>query len=297
MEKEIEALRKVPLFADFPDPALKKFSETFKRSSYEAGGIIFREGSEGDTLFILVSGRVVIEKKLDRDGGSFKPLAVLSAGEFFGEMSVLEKQVRFAQARAEEASSLYEIGREEFFSFIRNNPENGIAIFTEIVRVIARRLQHTSSELTMLFDMSRLIMRDHRSAADFIRRTVEEVSIYFDGAWNFRGYVYDPFNDEFERVVSKEAFADGGGDGVGWTPGADSGWTGTSSYRMVCRAHGKPAGYVVFSKASPVSEQERNSLTTIFDTVSCIMGSAIENIEHRTEAAMLEKLKTQKSSI
>lgn len=296
MENEMEALRKVPLFANFSDAMLEKFSSTFRRSSYGAGDIVFKEGSEGDTLFILVSGQVAIEKKLDEAGSSFKQLAILSEGEFFGEMAVLGSQVRFAQARVEKPSALYEVRRSEFFKFVKDQPENGIAIFTEIVRVISKRLQHTSSELTMLFDMSRLVLREHRSAAEFIRRSVEEISIYFEGAWNFRGYAYNQFNDEFEPVVAKESFA--GEPAGGETAGnPDSGWLNDSSYRMVCRANGKPAGYIVFARSSPVSNYERNNLSTIFSTVSYIMGSAIENIDHRTEAAMLEKLKAQKNYI
>jgi CRP-like cAMP-binding protein len=296
MENETDVLRKVPLFANFPQATLEEFSATFKRAAYGAGKIIFKEGSEGDTLFILVSGQVAIEKKLDEEGTRFKQLAILSDGEFFGEMAVLENQARFAQARAEKDSSLYEIKRSEFFGFIKDHPANGIAIFTEIVRVIAKRLQHTSSELIMLFDMSRLVLQEHKSAAEFIKRTVEEIGIYFEGDWNFRGYAYNQFNEEFDPVVVKEAFQ---GERAEGEPAGrpDSGWLSGSSYRMVCTAHGRPAGYIVFTNSSDVSNYEKNNLATIFNTIASIMGSAIENINHRTEAAMLEKLNMQKNSI
>jgi CRP-like cAMP-binding protein len=296
MDKDTDLLRKIPLFGNFSDAMLAEFSAAFKRSSYKAGDIIFREKSEGDTLFIIVSGRIAIEKALDEEGGSFKPLAVLSDGEFFGEMSVLENQTRFAQARAETEASLYGIKRSEFFNFIKDHPENGIAVFTEIVRVIAKRLQHTSSELTMLFDLSGLVLRDHKSAAGFIRSAVEDIRIYFEGAWNFYGYAYNQFNDEFDAVVAKEAFPrEPAAAEIKGRP--EGGWLSESSYLMVCLAHGKPAGYIVFSKSSGVSSYEKNNLSTIFNTISSIMGSAIENIEHRTEAVLLEKLKMQRDSI
>jgi len=295
MDKETENLKQVPLFRNFSDEMVREFAATFRKSAYKAGEIIFKEKSEGDTLFILLSGQVAIEKGLDETGANFKQLAILSDGEFFGEMSVLEKQTRFAQARAEKDVSLYEIKRDEFFDFIKGHPENGIAIFTEIVRVIAKRLQHTSSELTMLFDMSRLVLRDHKSPAEFIERTIKEICIYFEGAWNFYGYAYNPFNDEFDPVVVKESFSGPAPEEVKGEP--VNGWLGASSYSMVCRAHGKPAGYIVFSKASGVSNYEKNNLSTIFNTISSIMGSAIENIDHRMEAELLEKLKKQRYSI
>jgi CRP-like cAMP-binding protein len=296
MSKETEELKKVPLFGNFSDAMLGEFAASFRRSSYKAGDIIFEEKSAGDTLFILISGQVVIEKGMDETGETFKQLAILSDGEFFGEMAVLEDQNRFARARAGKDSSLYEIKRSELFGFVKEHPENGIAVFTEIVRVLSKRLQHTSSELTMLFDMSRLVLQDHKSAAEFIERTVKEIGIYFEGSWNFYGYAYNQFNDEFDAVAVKESF--GQDPSVREIKGElVNGWKGESGYLMVCRAHGKPAGYVLFLKSSGVSHYEKNNLSTIFNTISSIMGSAIENIEHRTEAALLEKLKTQRYTI
>jgi len=291
-DKNIEILKTIPLFRNFSDTMLEEFSGTFKRVSYKAGGVIFKEKSVGDTLFIIAAGRVVIEKGLDETGAEFKQLAILTDGEFFGEMCVLENQTRFAQARAESDTSLYEIRRDELFKFIKVNPENGSAIFTELVRVLSKRLQHTSSELTMLFDMSNLVMREFRSAAEFIKLTVSEISIYFEGDWSFNGYSYNQFNEEFDEVVSKGEHPGGEAKGA-----LESGWVGGSSYLMVFTTHGRPAGYVIFSKASGISNYEKNNLTTIFNTISSIMGSAIENIDTRTEAALLQKLKAQKYTI
>ena len=302
MDNETELLKKIPLFRNFSDSMLAQVSRTFKRTSYKPGDVIFKEKSAGDTLFIIAAGQVVIEKGLDDTGSEFKPLAILADGEFFGEMSVLEKQTRFAQARAEKDSSLYEIKREELFKFIRENPENGAAIFTELVRVLAKRLQHTSSELTMLFDMSNLVLREYKSAADFIRLTVEDICIYFEGDWSFHGYSYNQFNDEFDIVVSKGAGAPAAEEAKG--PPFDSaqgrlksGWVSDTSFRMVFTTHGKPAGYITFSKASGITSYEKNNLATIFNTISSIMGSAIENIDTRAEAALLQKLKAQRYTI
>ena len=294
MDNEKEILKKIPLFRNFSDAMLAEFSRTFKRNSYKAGDVIFKEKSVGDTLFIIAAGQVVIEKGMDDTGSEFKPLAILADGEFFGEMSVLEKQTRFAQARAERDSSLYEIKRDEFFKFVKENPENGAAIFTELVRVLAKRLQHTSSELTMLFDMSNLVMRDFKSAAEFIKLTVENICIYFEGDWAFQGYSYNQFNDEFDNVVSKGG---AGAEAEAAKVALKSGWVTEASYRMVFTTHGKPAGYITFTKASGVSNYEKNNLTTIFNTIASIMGSAIENIDTRAEAALLQKLKAQRYTI
>jgi len=312
MDQETEILKKIPLFANFSDAMLEEFSRTFKRVAYKAGDVVFREKSVGDTLFIIAAGQVVIEKGLDEAGKDFKPLAILADGEFFGEMSVLENQTRFAQARAEKDTSLYEIKRDELFGFIKKNPENGSAIFTELVRVLSKRLQHTSNELTMLFDMSNLVLKEYKSAAEFIKQTVENICIYFEGNWTFQGYSYNQFNEEFDIVISK------GSAGTAEAPKGPlkSGWVSPSSYLMVFTTHGRrdplqgnlptggnrnavppTAGYVTFTKSSAISNYEKNNLTTIFNTISSIMGSAIENIDTRAEAALMQKLKAQRYTI
>ncbi|MBI4655334.1 MAG: cyclic nucleotide-binding domain-containing protein [Elusimicrobia bacterium] len=149
-EKRTENLKEIQLFSKLSDSDLGDFLRTFKKISYKTGAVIFKEGSAGETFFIIASGAVVIEKKLDKEGKKFKQLALLKKGDFFGEMAVLEKQPRFAQARALQDIVLYELDRNKLFDFIKKSPEAGADMLIEIIRVILRRLQSTSNELLML---------------------------------------------------------------------------------------------------------------------------------------------------
>lgn len=296
MGTDIDKLKEVAMFRNFSPAMLEEFAKSFKQTSYEKDAVIFKERSEGDTLFIILAGEVVIEKGLDDIGKDFKQLAILSKGEFFGEMAVLEGGMRFAQARASVDTVLYEIKRAECFRFVKEHPEAGIGIFTEIMKSTSKRLQHTSSELTMLFDMANLIMADHPSAGEFVKKTVEEISIYFEGSWNFDGYLYNQFNEEYDPVVSKETFS--GGPGKKPLSGKpQSGWLDDSAYLLAFSVNSRPLGYIVFAKSAPLAEREKNNLVTAFNTIGSILSSAIQNIEHRTEAALLLKLKTQKNYI
>ena len=69
------------------------------------------------------------------------------------------------------------------------------------------------------------------------------------------------------------------------------------TYTLACSRRGKALGYIRFSRSSDVSNYEKNNLGTIFNTISSIISSAMENIEHRVEAEMLLKLKNQKHLI
>ncbi|HAT72010.1 MAG TPA: hypothetical protein DCS63_04265 [Elusimicrobia bacterium] len=291
---DIEKLKGTALFRDLSDAMLAEFSGYFKRTAYKSGDVIFKEKSTGSTLYIIVEGEVVIEKGMDEEGREFKTLAILSGGDFFGEMAVIEGAARFAQARATREVSVYEVGRGEFYSFIKEHPDTGINIFSAIMRTVFRRLQHTSSELTMLFDMSRLLLVTHSSPAAFLSAVMENIPIYLEGAWNIKAYVYNRFNEEYEQVYARETFRK---DLPALPPGAESGWLDDKAYLMVCAAEGRPLGCAVFERSEGLSGVEKNNLATIFNTISSILGSAMTNIEHQAEAAMLEKLRKTKNTI
>lgn len=144
---ELENLRTMPFFSGFSDIAFAKFFKAFNMLSLGKGDVLFREGAEGDTFFIILSGEIVIEKKVDKGGGKFKKLALMNRGDFFGEMAVLESQPRFAQARAMQDSELVELNRQRLLEFIKDCPQEGAGLLIEITRTILGRLRHTSNEL------------------------------------------------------------------------------------------------------------------------------------------------------
>ncbi len=291
---EIEKLKEISLFRNLSESMLGEFAGYFKKASYSADQVVFKEKSVGDTLYIVVDGEVVIEKAMDEEGREFKTLAILASGDFFGEMAVIEGQVRFAQARAARDTALFEVDRQKFFSFIKEHPETGISIFSEITRTVFRRLQHTSSELTMLFDLSRMLLVPHKSPAEFLSAVMNEIRIYFEGAWNVKAYAYNMFNEEYEEVYSREGFV------APQRPLAarpESGWEDDHRYVLACSSEGRRLAAAVFERSEKLSSVEKNNLATIFNTISSIVGSAMVNIEHQAEAAMLAQLKKSKNMI
>ena len=290
---DIEKLKTVTLFKGLSEAMLLEFAGFFTETAYESGTVVFRERSEGDSLFIIVDGEVTIEKAMDEADREFKALAILPAGDFFGEMAVLENQTRFAQARASKDSSLYEISRERFFSFIKDHPETGITIFSAIMRTMLRRLKHTSNELTMLFDLSRQLMAEHKSPSAFLASVMEEMRPYLEGQWNIDAYIYNMYNEEFESAYAHTAFPQG--EEARKLPSRpENGWLNANTYLMTCLDGRKLLACAMLSRSEPASELEKNNLATIFNTISSIIGSAMVNIEHQAEAAMLAKLKQAK---
>ena len=99
----------------------------------EPGEVLFREGEAGDTMYVLQSGAVRITKTVK---GEEKTLAILGAGEFFGEMAILNAKPRNATAIVEEPSRVLVLGARTFEQMVVSNAE----IAVRMVKKLARRL-------------------------------------------------------------------------------------------------------------------------------------------------------------
>ncbi|MEA3306536.1 MAG: cyclic nucleotide-binding domain-containing protein [Elusimicrobiota bacterium] len=295
-EEDFKRLKEISMFKSFDDDKLKEFFKTFKQNKYKAGDIVFKEGDAGSTLFILLEGEIVIEKKLDEEGEEFKQLAILSSGEFFGEMAVIEEKPRTAQARACADTLSYELNHADFFNFIKKQPETGIPFLVEITKTVLRRLQNTSNELTMLFDLSKFVMEDHDSSKEFLTKAAGEIAPYLDGIWNIDAYSYNQFNEEYDAVLSQEKFKEENKIKISDSQ-VKPGWLNERAYVAVFSLKDKKLGYIIFSKETNLSNFEKNNLSTIFNTISSILASAMENIDHKAELLLMEKLKEKKYTI
>jgi CRP-like cAMP-binding protein len=116
----------------------KKLSRTYK-----AGTVLFREGEPGANMFVIQSGSVQITRWV---GGQEAVLAVLPAGEFFGEMSIINNRPRSATATMIEDGLLLEIDGKTFEAMIRGNAE----IAVRMVKKLADRLEQANRQIEML---------------------------------------------------------------------------------------------------------------------------------------------------
>lgn len=108
-----------------------------------AGESIFLEGDLGTEMYIILEGRVRIEKRIR---GESHLLSTLEKGDFFGEMGVLESTPRSADAVADTESKLLAITGSRFDEMIRKTPE----IAVRIIRKYASRLREANILLEKL---------------------------------------------------------------------------------------------------------------------------------------------------
>jgi sulfate permease, SulP family len=119
-----------------------------RRRELPAGTVLFREGDDGDALYMLAKGTVTI--RLVSGRGSSIRLATLIPGVIFGEMALLEGRRRSAEATADAAIIVYEMTKADFAKLMANNPTLAAKLVANMAREIAARLRVTNNELRMI---------------------------------------------------------------------------------------------------------------------------------------------------
>ena len=117
---DIDVVRKAPLFAALDDEAAKALMESMTSSHLERGDILFREGDQGDRLYVIGEGKIKLG--LTSVDGRENLLAVLGPGEMFGELSLFDPGPRTATATAIAETQLIALGHEDLDSFLLGRP-------------------------------------------------------------------------------------------------------------------------------------------------------------------------------
>jgi CRP-like cAMP-binding protein len=117
---------------------LDRFAKDFK-----AGTVLFHEGQPGDHMYVITHGEVEIRRNV---GETERVLAVLPAGEFFGEMAILNARPRSATAVVRVDSRLLVIAGNTFEAMLRARPE----IAMRIIKALASRLENANQHIELL---------------------------------------------------------------------------------------------------------------------------------------------------
>lgn len=140
LNEEVELLRKIPLFANLEPSKLKLLAFTSERITYDAGQVLFYQGDMGDAAYIIVEGEA--EVKVGTPGGDLT-VATLTRNDFVGEIAILCDVPRTATVQAKTRVVTLRIAKELFFRLIAEFPQMSV----EIMRELASRLEHTTSQL------------------------------------------------------------------------------------------------------------------------------------------------------
>ena len=155
--------------------------------TYAAGEVVFHEGDPGAELYVIQSGRVELSRRVR---GRDTHLLTLPAGEFFGEMAIVNNKPRSATATALEESRMLVLDARTFEAMVRGNAE----IALRLIKKLAARLDQANQQV------ERLVMQDliHRLVYH-LRQVVMSAGHAADGV------VVETTLEELSEVLDAEA--------------------------------------------------------------------------------------------
>lgn len=141
---DISYLKYIPLFSELEDDDLRAISKVSMTQVFKKDNMILIEEEVGSTMFIILDGRVKISRI--SDDGREVILSILSEGDFFGEMSILDGENRSANVVTLEDSRILIIRREDFLRMLHDFPQIAINLLKEL----AARLRKSDSQIKSL---------------------------------------------------------------------------------------------------------------------------------------------------
>ena len=148
MSEREEQLARVPFFDGLTREALAIIAQVTTEESHATGTKLFQYGDPGDKLFIILDGKVRISREVA--GMGEEALAVLGAGEVFGEMSLLDESPRSADARVHERCRMLVITKEAFDDLLFLHKDLAYEVLWTCVRILSTRLRETNEKVTFL---------------------------------------------------------------------------------------------------------------------------------------------------
>lgn len=137
-DTKVDALGRAPLFEGLSRKQLAQIARLSDDLDVPAGTVLCREGSRGEEFFVIVDGTAEVSR-----GG--KRIATVGAGEFFGEVALLESVTRTATVTAASPLRFFVISDRAFSSVLDTDPK----IERKVLRAMARRVLALSGDQTI----------------------------------------------------------------------------------------------------------------------------------------------------
>lgn len=132
-------LKSIDLFSQIPGEDLARVALIASEIDFEPGELVMNEGEMGDSMYLILEGRVEVLK-------GETEVASLGAKECVGEMAILDSEPRSATVRAEVPTRALKVEREDFYDLLNER----LDIARGIIKVLCRRLRHTTARTPVL---------------------------------------------------------------------------------------------------------------------------------------------------
>ncbi len=140
----IDSLQAIPLFARVAARDREAIAARLIERRFPKHATIVEEGLPGDYMYIIREGRVKVT--LSSEDGREKIMDFLTAGDFFGEMSLLDRAPRSASVETVEPVRLLALSRGDFLDLLRNSSELALSV----IQVLVSRLREADDQASSL---------------------------------------------------------------------------------------------------------------------------------------------------
>jgi len=136
-----DTLKDITLFSGIDDESLQYLEKVAVKKTFPKNTILFSKGDETDSLYIIKSG--MVKAIIVDEEGKEMILSIHRPGEYFGEMSLIDKEPRSATLITKEPTQLLIIHRKDFMEVFNSNPD----MVYDLFRVLLKRLRKATDKV------------------------------------------------------------------------------------------------------------------------------------------------------
>ena len=148
----VELFAKSALFKDLEPSELEQIVQVCNVEELKHGEYVFREGDEGERLYLIAEGAVRISRQIA--GMGEEALVVLKEGAYFGEMSLFDGHPRSADAIVDSRCLLLSITRDDFMAIIEADKEVAYKVQSAMIGILSERLRMSNEQLRSIMIMA-----------------------------------------------------------------------------------------------------------------------------------------------
>jgi serine phosphatase RsbU (regulator of sigma subunit) len=140
-------LKRIPIFSGLSSEALKSMTPLFEEEKHPAESRIIEEGTPGSSMFILASGRV----KVTKTAGDQSEVLItkLSEGSYFGEVALIDNQLRSANVTTDIDSVVLRLRKSSFDKMLKENKDFAVVFYKNCLNETITRMRETATNLTV----------------------------------------------------------------------------------------------------------------------------------------------------
>lgn len=141
MSDTSDLLGSLPLFETLNTRELAELVAVAVPRSFDRGEVIFQEGTQGDVMYVIRKGRILIKR--EHAGGRTIALTEMGPGDLFGELAIFDKEARSATAECIEKTNVVALTSGDVSRVLTRNPE----IAVKLLQQLSRRIRAANSRI------------------------------------------------------------------------------------------------------------------------------------------------------